>query len=456
MLDFFQFFLTPQWGILLGSSIGLFLIAPKVKNAEGFFKGTNQKKIEPSLLVLTSSLIISWIFAKSIFNAASLGQNFGLIGGIAYGAYYFSFFVAGWVLVEMRMKGNFQSIHDFLRTKFGSLAVTIFSLLIGFRLFNEVWSNSSIIGQFFGAVGSLQYIASIIAITGFTLFYALRGGLRSSLFTDMIQMVLFSLFLGVVLILLLPNTNGGISELLFAGEWTMAMGGNLLVVALLQIFSYPFHDPVMTDRAFISDIKTTRKSFFIAGIIGFILITLFSFLGIYSSLQGFENLPAMVQSSSISMIVFINILFITSAASTLDSTFSSSAKLVIVDLFQQKKPSISIGRIVMIIVAIIGSLPLIITSDVIRATTVSGTMAIGLTPIFLFWFLKTPKISFILSVLMGVFWGILLLIKKIPEDIIFTTGKYSDLLAANTWGLLCVFIVYFLPFLFLYMQKNEN
>lgn len=442
MFESFQFW---QWGILLGSSIFLYFLSPLTKTAEGFFGGKNKHNIEPSLIVLTFSLVISWIFAKSVFNAASLGQSFGLLGGIAYAAYYLSFFVAGWVLVEMRMKGKFESIHHFLRSKYGKLAVIFFSLLIGFRLFNEVWSNSAVIGKFFGAVNSPEYIAAIFAITFFTLFYALRGGLRSSLWTDFIQMILFSLFLGIVLVMLIPGTEGGIFTYLESGEWSMAMGGNLLVVALLQIFSYPFHDPVMTDRAFIADAQKTRKSFFIAGVLGFILITLFSFLGIYSAQNGFGGLPEMVQAGGLGFLLFVNILFITSAASTLDSTFSSSSKLVVLDLLQQKIPSITTGRIVMIAVAILGSLPLFLTDEIIKATTVSGTMAIGLAPIFLFWKLDAPKISFHISLFFGVLAGIILTMGIIPESMYFTSGKYADLLVANVYGMITCFGGFLIP-----------
>lgn len=434
-----------QWGVLIGSSIFLFFLSPLTKTAEGFFGGKNKQNIEPSLIVLTFSLVISWIFAKSVFNAASLGQSFGLLGGLAYAAYYLSFFVAGWILVEMRMRGKFESIHHFLRSRFGKGAVILFSLLIAFRLFNEVWSNSAVIGKFFGETNSLEYIIAILSITFFTLLYALRGGLRSSLWTDFIQMILFSVFLGIVLVMLIPGTEGGLFTYWQSGEWSMAMGGNLLVVALLQIFSYPFHDPVMTDRAFIADPKKTRKSFFIAGILGFILITLFSFLGIYSAQNGFSGLPQMIQSGGLAMLVFVNILFITSAASTLDSTFSSSSKLVVLDLLQQKIPSVNTGRVVMIVVAVLGSLPLLLTDEIIKATTVSGTMAIGLAPIFLCWRLNAPKISFYLSVGIGILAGIILTMGLVPQEIYLTTGKYADLLVVNIYGIITCFIGFLVP-----------
>ena len=72
-----------QWGIIVLTSIILFLISPLSKTAKEFFQATVDDQ-PPNFWVLTSSLVISWIFAKSITNAANLGAAFGIVGGVAY------------------------------------------------------------------------------------------------------------------------------------------------------------------------------------------------------------------------------------------------------------------------------------------------------------------------------------------------------------------------------------
>ena len=153
-----------QWGLIIVSSLILFFISPLAKTTDQFFKAVNKKKA-PNTFVLTGSLIISWIFAKSITNAANLGLDFGLVGGVAYAGYYLSFAVAGIIIYQLRTKGNFKSIHEFLISKFGKKAMAIFSILIAFRLFNEVWSNTMVIGSYFGEIGSSSYYWSIILFT---------------------------------------------------------------------------------------------------------------------------------------------------------------------------------------------------------------------------------------------------------------------------------------------------
>ena len=134
---------------------------------------------------------------------------------------------------------------------------------------------------------------------------------------------------------------------------------------------------------------------------------------------------------------------ITSAASTLDSTFSSFSKLVAIDL--KFGNSLKFGRWSMVVVAILGTIPVFLNAEILSATTSSGTMVIGLTPVFLFWRGKAPKISFHLSVFSGLFFGFLLIFNWFPQALIFTSGKYADLLWINFWGIICCLLVYIIP-----------
>jgi Na+/proline symporter len=433
-----------QWGLVICSSIILFFLSPLAKTTDEFFKAVHQKKA-PNTLVLTGSLIISWIFAKSITNAANLGLAFGLVGGVAYAGYYLSFAVAGIIIYQLRTQGNFTSIHHFLSSKFGRQAVAIFSILIAFRLFNEVWSNTMVIGNYFGDVGSSSYYWAILIFTVLTLSYALKGGLSSSIFTDVIQMVLFAVLLIVILATLFATDDFSTKEIVNSGTWSFELGLNLFFAALLQSFSYPFHDPVLTDRGFISSPKVTRKSFLWASILGACCIIFFSFIGVYAQTQGFEGQAAVEvgKAFGIVLLLVINFIMITSAASTLDSTFSSFSKLLAVDLNLGK--SVSFGRLAMIAVAVLGTIPVFLNAEILSATTISGTMVIGLTPIFIFWKHKVPKISFYLSVGAGLIFGILLVFDAFPKALIFTEGKYASLLWVNLWGIASCITLYFIP-----------
>lgn len=433
-----------QWGLIIGSSLLLFLLSPRAKTKNQFFKATHLKK-PPSGLWLTGSLIISWIFAKSITNAANLGMDYGIVGGVAYAGYYLSFAVAGVLLYQIRVTGGFKSIHDFLTTRFGKGAMALFSVLISIRLFNEVWSNTMVIGTYFGDSGSAPYYWAILVFTLLTLAYAIKGGLSSSIFTDVIQMALFSVLLIVILGVIFSSEGFTAGDVISSGTWSFELGLNLFFAAIIQSFSYPFHDPVLTDRAFLSSPKVTRRSFLWASLIGGLCIVLFSIIGVYAQSKGMQGQAAVEVGKAFGVVVLliINFIMITSAASTLDSTFSSFSKMLAVDLNFGNR--ISFGRASMAAIAILGTIPVFLDAEILSATTISGTMVIGLTPVFVFWKVKAPKISFHLSVICGIIFGFLLVFNVFPKELIFTEGKYADLLWVNVWGVLSCILLYLIP-----------
>ena len=63
-----------QWVIVISSSLLMFLISPFAKTNDTFFRAKSETNQAPGVFLLTSSMVISWIFAKSITNAANLGM----------------------------------------------------------------------------------------------------------------------------------------------------------------------------------------------------------------------------------------------------------------------------------------------------------------------------------------------------------------------------------------------
>jgi len=171
----------------------------------------------------------------------------------------------------------------------------------------------------------------------------------------------------------------------------------------------------------------------------------FSIIGVYAQTQDIQGQAAVEvgKAFGVFILLIINFIMITSAASTLDSTFSSFSKLLSIDLNLGK--NVTFGRVSMIILALLGTVPVFLNAEILSATTLSGTMVIGLTPVFLFWNINVPKISYYLSVFCGLIFGISLLTGVFPKDLIFTQGKYAALLWVNIWGILSCITIYMIP-----------
>jgi Na+/proline symporter len=447
---------TLFWGFLVVYGVVMYALSPRSKNAASFYRGADDKGNPVGQWSLTASIFISWIFAKSVTNAANLGEAYGVVGGLAYSTYWLSIPVAGYIIYLIRTQTGASSLQQFLTSRFGRFAALAFAAAILIRLYNEVWSNTAVVGGYFGLPGDWEYYTAAMLFTAFTLAYSLKGGLRSSIFTDAIQAVVFVFFVAAVLFLIVPANDT--SALLSTGEFRLGAGADLLLVAGLQMFSYPFHDPVLTDRAFVNKEKTMLKSFIVAGLLGFVAVFVFSLVGVHAQLNGIAaggNAPAAVgQSLGLAALFFMSVVMMTSAGSTLDSTFSSLSKSLAVDLPQLIKrasgrmPSIRVGAVVMIIFAILGNLPMFAGTDILKATTISGTMVMGLAPVFLFYsFTQWSPWSFHLSFWIGITLGLLLAMGLIPASWHIGEGSYAGLLGVNAYGFLICSAGFFLPLL---------
>ncbi|HET6921898.1 MAG TPA: hypothetical protein VFI16_02005, partial [Anaeromyxobacteraceae bacterium] len=264
------------WLALAAYGLLIFLVAPRAEGHRGFLWARARGGGGPSTALLTGSVLVTWIFAKSITNAANLGERYGLVGGLAYAAWYLSIPAAGLLIYRIR-KGGHEGLIPFLTARFGAPAAVLFSSAILVRLFNEVWSNTAVVASYFGKAGSFGYYAGAAAFTASVLAYVLRGGLRASIFTDRLQLLLMVALLGWVLALVLPAHRA--ADLVSTSHFTLAGGIDLLLVALLQVTSYPFHDPVLTDRAFVTPKRRMLVAYLSAGLLGGLFIVLYSAVG---------------------------------------------------------------------------------------------------------------------------------------------------------------------------------
>lgn len=448
---------TFTWALLLGYGFFIYRVVqvttPNQVSASEFFQGESAQGKAPGLWLLAASAAITWVFAKSIDNAASLGGSLGIAGGVGYTLYYLSFGTAAIALYFLRVRGGYHSVSEFLVSKYGGFCAKLFLVAIAIRLINEVWSNTKVFSLYFGAEGSPGYWIAASLVTAFTVYYSLLGGLRSSLLTDGAQMILAAVLLVVILIALGPGlvTQG----LPVVDTDTHLAGLTFCGLALVQVLSYPFHDPVLTDRAFITSPKIMVRGFILAGLISGGFILLFSIVGLYALRFGIEGSPALSVPAFVGlpMLLVFNAIMLTSAGSTLDSTFSSVAKLAARDWSNHRgQPTANqayIGRWAMIAVAILGNVPLLsiylgdrIGPAIILATTVSGTMVMGLAPIFLLAFIPTARqLSFLLAFCPGLIFGVLRVLENAFNMRIFPlwidvgVGRYAEDLGLNLYGL---------------------
>ncbi|WP_067868493.1 sodium:solute symporter family transporter [Neptuniibacter marinus] len=378
-----------MWLIFLVSGLALvsIFLSRKATQEGGFFRGESADGRAPTLLALTFSQVTTWIFARSLLNAAILGFYYGIWGALAYAAYYLSFLTGGRIIDHLRFEQGYDSVQGFLSDRFGAWGGRCYNFVVGIRLVSEVFANLLVIGILFGAAGSQSYTLAVIGLAAVTLLYSVLGGLYASLRTDVMQMWVFLVVLSILLGIVISGGHFTTELLTFKPFDISQPGPILLLVALLQVWSYPMHDPVMMDRGFLADRETTKRSFLHAGWISSVSILAFGSLGVIAGANGLEG-EDMNQVLSRLLGEFPMFLFsaslVISAMSTLDSTLTSSAKMIVLDM-RLMSVSLRNGRMVMAIFMLLGLLLVFVgNKDIFSAVAVSGTASMYLVPVIFF------------------------------------------------------------------------
>lgn len=377
------------FALLCVALVATLAAAPRRASVDGFFGGTIDAQA-PGLWTLVLSQVTTWIFARSLMNAAILGYFYGIAGTLAYTAYYGSFLTGGFIVARLRSGGG-KSVQDWLGARFGRTGQVTYNVVIALRLLSEVFSNLIVVGLIFAALAPGLDWAGTAAIVGVALLglgYSAWGGLSAALRTDVVQMLIFLAVFGIALGVLVTSPDFSFTAVLTApgtaGNW---LGWVLLVVAFLQVFSYPAHDPVMMDRGFLADEATTRKSFLHAFWISSLTILGFGMFGIQASLLGAEYESQLIGTwremfpGWVWVLLLVSLLI--SALSTLDSALASAARLSVEELHLAPR-TLTGGRAAMVTFMIAGTaLTLWGNATLFDAVAVSGTASMFLTPVLI-------------------------------------------------------------------------
>lgn len=436
-------------------AIGSLALSPRVSTLGSFYKGHGVSGGTPGVFALTLSLVTTWIFARSIMNAAILGYFYGIAGALAYATYYLSFLTGAWIIASLRWRHGFDSIQAFLGDRFGAVGPVSYSFVTGLRLLSEVFANLLVIGIIFGPAGSTAYVASIVAVGLVVLAYSALGGLHASIRTDVFQMIVFLIVLGVLVTLALGKGNFDFAAIAQSSPDSTGPGWVLLAVAFLQVWSYPMHDPVMMDRGLISDKKSTMASFYHAAWISVLCIMAFGLLGTYAGLEkaaGESFVPTLMRLFGDTPVLLFNIALIISCMSTLDSTLASAAKLSIVDM-NLARPTVFKGRVAMLLF-LFGGLAMVFlgSKDLFSAVAVSGTASMFLAPVAFFslWGGRTdvPAWSYMLAFVTAIAGAVIYFLEAgghmtLMNQLTGLEHKYSKLLviSASVMVLGCLYFV---------------
>jgi len=342
------YFLSQQSSLVIVISISFIFAILGIYHSKKF-RGINNyltanRNIE--LLSLTTSLVASALGAWILFGpvAAATWGGLGAVIGYALGTAFPMIFL---IYLGKKIRSDFpkgSSLIEFMRKKFGKSLFKLILLMTIFYMFIFLCAEVTAVAVLINYLsGTELWITALIVLIS-TLTYTLYGGLRASIFTDNIQMVVIGILL-FILILIISSSSGSN----FSFEFIESKNPQLLsssyipnytagltffiAVAATNLFHQGNWQRVYAAKNY-QTLKTSLIiSFFIiipiVFIMGFIGMVSFSIDSSTRADLGFFTLLLKDQKELISLIIIILGLSLT--ISTVDTLVNAISSLFVVD-----------------------------------------------------------------------------------------------------------------------------
>jgi len=305
---------------------------------------TANRKI--NLFSLTTSLIASALGAWILFGpvAAATWGGIGAVIGYALGTAFPMIFL---IYFGKKIRSDFpkgSSLIEFMREKFGKSLFKLILLMTIFYMFIFLCAEVTAVAVLINYLsGTDLWITALIVLLA-TLTYTLYGGLRASIFTDNIQMIVIGFLLLILILIISSSTGDNFSFALIKEKNPQLLSSSyipsytagltfFIAVAATNLFHQGNWQRVYAAK----DYQTLKSALIISFFIIVPIVFLMGFIGMISfSIDssaradlGFFTLLLKEQTEMLSLIIIILGLALT--ISTVDTLVNAISSLFIVD-----------------------------------------------------------------------------------------------------------------------------
>ena len=343
-----SFYLNQSISLILLIFVSLFFTILGIYHSKKF-KGVNNyltANRNIGLSSLTTSLVASALGAWILFGPASAASwgGIGSVIGYAFGAAFPMIFL---IYLGKKIRNEFpkgSSLIEFLRKKFGKSLFKLILLMTIFYMFIFLCAEVTAVAVLINFIsGAELWITALIVLLA-TLTYTLYGGLRASIFTDNIQMIVigFLLLISVIYIILftgnkfsfefIRETNPQLLSASYIPNYTAGLTF-FIAVAATNLFHQGNWQRVYAAKNY----ETLKKSLIISFLIIVPIVFFMGFVGMVSfSIDssnradlGFFSLLLKEQTEILSLIIIVLGLALT--ISTVDTLINAISSLFVVD-----------------------------------------------------------------------------------------------------------------------------
>lgn len=430
------------------------------------------------------SIAVSWIWAPAVFICSQKAYEQGIAG-----VFWFTFpnvlcfFVFAPFAVRLRrLFASGYSFPDYVSARFNNNALHFTSLIVyfGYQL-GAVIINAVAGGILISILTDLPFNTSVLLISGIALAYSVVSGLRASVYTDIIQMLLI-LFVGALVVPWVLSLAGGFGTLAdniggVTGKYsdifdpTVAYGFG--IAATIGLISGPFADQMFFQRTFAVKQGRVARTFIVGGILFGIVPIILSILGFIGAgtpevvheisknttdnLQMVGPLTVAHYLPKWALMAFVVLAF-AGLSSTLDSAFCAASSLATIDVYKRyfnrlasAKQLLKVARVSMFIMAIVGTGIALLQPKLLWVFLIYGALASSaLFPSLLSIYWKRLPAK-------GAFWAIILsLALGTPLSIYANVNEDTDLVVLSAITSVGIGLIVCLFFGFLNKNSDDN
>ena len=343
-----SFFLDQSTSLILIIAISLLFAFLGINHTKKFKGLNNYLTADRNIGVfsLTTSLTASALGAWILFGPASAATwgGIGAVIGYSLGTAFPLFFL---IYLGKKIRNEFpkgSSLIEFMRRKFGKSLFKLILLMTIFYMFIFLCAEVTAISVLINYISGTEFWITALVVLSSTLIYTLYGGLKASIFTDNIQMIVIGVLLIISFIYINSFTGSKFSFDFVIKKNPQLLSSNyipnytagltfFIAVAATNLFHQGNWQRVYAAKNY----QTLKKSLIISFLI---IIPIVLFMG-FSGMVAFSIDPStrpdlgffslLLKEQTIFLSLFVIILGMALTISTVDTLINAISSLVILD-----------------------------------------------------------------------------------------------------------------------------
>ena len=427
---------------------------------------------------LTTSLTASALGAWILFGPASASTwgGLGAIIGYSLGTAFPMFF---FIYLGKKIRKEFpkgSTLIEFLRKKFGKSLFKLILMMTIFYMFIFLCAEVTAVAVLINYISGTELWITALIVLLCTLSYTLYGGLRVSILTDNIQMIVICFLLLISLICILSFTGSkfsfdfikNINPHLLSGSYIPGYTAGLtffIAVAATNLFHQGNWQRIYAAK----DYKTLKKSLVFSFIIIVPIVFFMGFTGLVafsmdSSIRpdlGFFSVLLSEQTFILSILIIILGLALT--ISTIDTLLNAISSLIVVDGkatfgFKKKINYLNLSKNLIIFLSMISFIIASYGFDILYLFLLADLFCCAFVlTVFYSFYNKIDEKTAYTSIIIGLFGGLLLFpstdfSKSFLVGILISKDALSPFISQSLLFLSFI-VATFLPFLVLKAKK---